>query len=912
MKIVSLVAFSCVCTVAQAESLVYTPASTATSTNRFGRFIYSSENWKTAGGEYKYPATGDLLVYRGGAQLTAQGASGYAANRLSGFVYDGKVTAVSQGTFQLQSGGTGLVLTNTTATASWYLGVNLYGSEEANLYVHSGATWSFQRYFWQNDSGAATLVKRGAGKVQFYDSSRSSSNVRATWKKTRLEGGTFMWCIYGIDGNKYHPDAQMFPVGHDLLFSDRGSGVTFSIHDRDLELKDVTLREDSPLAAPNHVIASHTTTNVNVRIIGTPGLNPMGFGGKLTVRAGLLWNPTSGDNVFVFSNSVSTTQGDLIVSNGTVRLAQGASFSQLNKLALGPGAAFAVEPGAGAGFTATELVLADDEAAITVDLAVLSFTRAVRSGTALADGVYTASNCDWVKGNGYVLVNAALPAQDAWWTNDADHPKALAANVQTNWYGLHLSGEAFALTAGADSSVTLGAGGVDTAGAGALYTVSWPLLLAGSQVWQVGAGDTVALTTNALVLIGGTKWYVNNADSGVLRLDGAKTFPDNLVVSNGWLEARGDESLGAASGTTTFEIYNSSGRKGKLRILPEEGRSEVSFHRDITFHYRKCGDWGDFMTLPANCTVNFHGKMSTSAAGCEGNPWPCHWNYTCPATTVVHWWNTMHAQLNHRFTGGTHYVHKPLTGGDRFGVAAGAKVELLAANNSIGASTGSMEGRLICRVPYALDARSANRLLSLYGTLDLDGHDQAVSVLHKTYAGGVVTSAVPAVLHITRNQFANSDWNVTCTNHNTWVGAAGLSVERTAATYPFVVMARSTSTGTVQVTSGKLVMHAPNGQWPNASEAVVKGGVMALEHGAAFGTNTVVRFVQTGGTYGKLDLAAGVKQRVAALEFDGVAQRTGTWGSSSSAARHKDDARFTGTGVLRVGNNPDPTSFIVR
>lgn len=903
--------FAFVSTAVCAENLYYTPASSLTATNKFGRYVYSSENWKTAAGEYKYPADGDVLVYRGGGQLTAQGVSGYRATHVSGFLYDGSTMAMSQGELQLASGGLGLVVTNTSNTVSWYLGARVYGSDEVPMYVDSGAAWAFQRYFWQSDGGAATLVKRGAGEVKFYDGSKSSSNIRATWKKTRLEAGTFMWCIYGIDGNKDHPDPQMFPVGHEFVFSDRGLGASFSIYDRDLELKDFTLREDSPLAAPNHIFTSRNTTNVNLRIIGTPGLNPMGFGGRLTGRVGLLWKPDSADNVFVFSNSVSTTKGDLIVSNGTMRLAKGATFTQLAKLVIGSGAKFEVETGAGASFLATELVLVDETAKMNVALAALTFEKATRNGVALADGVYTAANCDWVTGSGYVLVNASLPVQEAWWTNDADHPKTLGVNVQTNWYGLHLSGESLALTAGADSSVVIGAGGVDTAGAGSVYTIAWPLLLGASQVWSVGAGDMVSLTTDDLALQGGKTWCVNNADSGVLRLDGAKTLANNLVVSNGWLEVRGDESLGGTAGTTTFELYNSSGRKGKLRILPEEGKNEVSFHRSITFHYKKCGEWGQFMSLPANCTVNFYGKMATSAAGCEGNSWPCHWVYDCPDTTVVNWYGEMYAQLNHGFPGGTHHVWKALTGGDRFSVGTNTKVYLHVTGNKVGAATGSMYGKLYCLAPYALDGRSANQLITMSSTtslIDMGGFDQALTVLHCHYSGyngATITSTTPAFFHIVGNQalLSVTDPGINITNFVQFTGQAGLSMERTSNDRPLVLRNTSSSAGILQVTSSILKLAAPNaqgkwaGSWPNASAAVVKGGRLVLEHKAVFGKTTEMRVSGSG----IVEIPAGVRVKVASLEIDGQPCPAGVYGSSESGAAVQDNTHFAGAGQLRVG-----------
>ena len=49
-----------------------------------------------------------------------------------------------------------------------------------------------------------------------------------------------------------------------------------------------------------------------------------------------------------------------------------------------------------------------------------------------------------------------------------------------------------------------------------------------------------------------------------------------------------------------------------------------------------------------------------------------------------------------------------------------------------------------------------------------------------------------------------------------------------------------------------------------------------------------------------LDLAHGLSDTVAAIHFDGIPQASGTWGSSDSSAKHIDDDRFLGTGMLYV------------
>ncbi len=896
----------CAAFAAQAETLFYSPASTTTGMNEFGRYIYSAENWTNAQGVAKAPADGDLLILRKSEWLTANGRSGANTTaKVAGFVCEGVLPGVSQGLFHLQSGGDGFVLTNTSGSTSWYCGINLYGSEETPVYCHRDTKVSFQRYFWQKDGGASTVVKRGTGTLQFHDTSAYSPGDRATWKKTRLEAGAFLWCLYGSGGQKY--DMQVFPQNHELTFADQGSGVTFSIYDRDCQMDNLTLREASPLAVPNHVITSRDTTNVYLRLYGTPGLNPMGFGGKLTERAGVIWKPDSSDCVFVFSNAVSTTKGGLIVSNGTMRLTNGASFTQLSRVLLASGTSFEITQGSGSGFFTTALELDDATASLTLaPRVVFPCSRATVGGVALADGIYTSSDLAWLKGDGLLLVNTTLPvAADSWWTRETG-PTALAANVQTNWTGVHLTGEALTLTAAEDAMVTLGAGGLDTAETETSvdYLYGWPTYLAASQTWQIRSNTTVEVT-EYVETVGGCTWRVSGG--GSLKLTGAKSFHGDMVVSNATLVATGDESLGGVGGKTTFELL-STVNKGVLRIQPEPGKTEVSFHRPITFHFAVDGEHGKFMYLPADTTVNFYGYMETSIATPHSGPgWPNHWNYDCPASTVVHWYGGMKASLNHKFPGGHHYIHVPLTGGDRFTALGGAVVELLVTGNRIGSASGGVNenAMIYTRAPYALDGRSVNQVLTFTGaaTLDLCGNDQALSILmgsHQDARKATVTSADPAVLHITRNQLIDTSVYSTCTNFVRWTGQAGISVERTG-TYPVVLMSESSSSGTLAVASGQLVLAKSKGSWPNASAAEVKGGTFTLEHSAALGTNTVVRFTGTSGVYGKMELFPGVKQRVAALVVDGVEQPAGYYGSSASPAKTQRDDLFTGEGVLRVG-----------
>jgi len=70
---------------------------------------------------------------------------------------------------------------------------------------------------------------------------------------------------------------------------------------------------------------------------------PTVWWGNFKNGAGLCFNPANGEDSFVFSNTVQTTTGDLVVSNGTVKVTCGAGLPSLNLLAVGPCGKFVLD-----------------------------------------------------------------------------------------------------------------------------------------------------------------------------------------------------------------------------------------------------------------------------------------------------------------------------------------------------------------------------------------------------------------------------------------------------------------------------------------------------------------------------------------------------------------------------------------
>jgi len=900
-----------------AENLYFNPQNTDASCagdkdnpKKFGNKIYYADNWTNAQGVATLPKENDVLYVRVHAGMTCNGGSQVTAG-LGGFFIKNNSMAINQGTLYLKGGGLGFVEQDTGRTRPLYGTLMAKGPGVVPVTIPYGDEFNVQGQI-SGDNGAV-IEKRGAGTLALIDGSNWSSDNRSTLSSFVIKSGQVAWRPTGSRG-EVNPSIQIFPQNHTLVFADDGSsgaaGCSFNIGARDVDMINLTLREEATVTNPKHVFTSLTNTPVYLRMTGTPGLNPMGFGGSMINNVGLSWNPTANDNEFVFSNSVSTTKGGLRVLNGSMRLTKGATFTQLSLLEVASGRSFTVEAGAGGGFSAKKLVLGDATASVSAGRnVILSFNAAEVGGVAVADGVYTSADLGWIKGEGRVRIGSgSLVDTDIYWER-ADGPTELAANSITNYLGVRLSGEPLSFTAGAGAQAFVGAGGFSTSDdKSRTYTWGWPVVIDGANtVFDIKWSDVVSFTED-ISTTAGTKILLDGG--GYCQFVGAKNITGDMEVTNGTIIAVGDDSVGTVGGKTTFHL-TAYWLKGKLVIRTEPGKNVVSFHRPMDFHYWVTGDHQPFLYFPENATVNFYGLMQTTVSplkpGCNG--WPCHWAMSCPSTTVVNWYGGMYAALNHIFPGGTHNIWKALTGGDRFGVGEGATVNLHVTGNRIGAATGNVKGRVNCLAPYALDSRSANQVMVIQSgnaVVDLGGYDQALSIFScnsSNFSNAKVTSETPALLRITGGYTIDSTPSYSMTNFVQFVGGAGLSRDCDAASYPLVLRNTSSSTGMVQVTKGLLKLAAPNaqgnwaGKWPNASAAVVSGGKLVLEHKAAIGTNTVMRLSGSG----KVELPAGVRVKVPSLEINGVAQQTGIYGSTASGATFQDDTHFVGAGTLRVG-----------
>ncbi|MDD6029313.1 MAG: autotransporter-associated beta strand repeat-containing protein [Kiritimatiellae bacterium] len=191
---------------------------------------------------------------------------------------------------------------------------------------------------------------------------------------------------------------------------------------------------------------------------------------------------------------------------------------------------------------------------------------------------------------------------------------------------------------------------------------------------------------------------------------------------------------------------------------------------------------------------------------------------------------------------------------------------------------------------------------SAHVAFNLDGFDQTLCGLREVqtaYAGPNSTRVVstpagkPATL--TLDQRSDTVWG---SSYGFSYIRGPLSLVKKGAK-SFTLDGTNAFTGTTTVEAG-LLKASVLGALGGTTNVVVKGGTLQLAASKALNEQADLRF--PAGSTGKIQLDAGVEQAVQYLFVDDkdVPCAPGTYGSSQSAAAHRDDTRFVGTGVLTV------------
>ncbi|MBO7685937.1 MAG: hypothetical protein J6V72_06120 [Kiritimatiellae bacterium] len=896
-------------------------------------------NWTNAQGVVKTPSSSDVVWFYQAPTNTLNG-RGVAKNvdnaagsgTVGGIVYtNGMNNTVNQGTVTLAAGGLGVKIANNT---TWYAVVDISGTGEVPFDIPSGKTLSVQKSL---TGTTGTLVKRGLGTLVFASQDVSALTGRDfTAAGIRMEGGAFV--IGGSSNGKFKKNTT---AGFTLTFANNDPTEVLNLKYGDLMIENLTIVETEDVNNTGHGFTSSAGWNL-AYLGGTSTVSPMSFTGSFKGSAGLVWAPANADTEIVLKKAAHPTTGGIWVSNGVVRVSEGASFLNLTNVTVhGSGARFAVDASAVRVFPATKFNISDGGKLRVGTGSYMSLVNVTTNGVMVADGVYrgsagpsVAEEVDWIDGPGVVVVGAPVvgaPVAATWNGAGAD----TAATTLANWNGAEalpdlLTGEtAVSVTGGATFTAD-----TDVFAQGFTVGVT-PFTLAPS------AGKTLLIGSGGITGSGGTV-TVGGAGTVVAAVE------QTWVNGSGKIAVAGNVS-GAGSAVTRIH-HAGSGNSPTFA-------AGVTVGGDILFVDTSVAKNGTTsITIPENGSITFDGKvLSTNTASISIK--------TGAGSTVT--FNDLFMSRNSGTMSGSGRIvfNGPMHFRDRPGLASGT-VELHSTGNRLNGNMGTWNGgTLKAMVPYAINKTNTRRQTAYFEnnsedgnvnthinlkdtcTIDLCGNDQSIDQLAMhadgTKSGGHVTSATPATFHLQTSKsywaqhnyrYGFSDYSSISTadgygyeaaDKGYWEGAVNLSYEA-ANGMVRSMMRQSPSTGRVEVVSGRLVflrraatsgetfdlkggssnpyprLANEDGGWTNATAVVVKGGTLELEHRNVFGPQTVVQFVKTSNAYGQIKLADGVRQRVFALEIDGVDQSRGTYGATGSGAQHVNDTLFAGGGVLSV------------
>ena len=490
--------------------------------------------------------------------------------------------------------------------------------------------------------------------------------------------------------------------------------------------------------------------------------------------------------------------------------------------------------------------------------------------------------------------------------------------------GVKVTAANVTLAAEDGAMLALGAGGFTNTAAGTVW--SWPTTLGANQIWYTADGASLTLNaplTGAKDLTfygkGRVDVYSTNTITGTVSVGtdnsvaagtvqvylypGAKLVEDGKNVTVGANYGCGLHLMGGTNNCNfTVGTANSSAPGG---LFVAAGTTNVIAGSFVTQYRNK-----SVMGVAGHLTIR-GGVTATSIQNAQGL-----WSPFGNSATYANGYLKVEG--------------KPLTV-NRLAMDRGT-LELAVAGNK--AETRGLyisgSGILKTSAADAFKLSDSNKVKMTGGTWDLCGIDQGVKLF--CGLGGMVTSETAAKLHVGNSEYfidavfssgkpASSpalDIGTNATVCTTaFTGGAGLSMEGSLDLY---VAGASTSTGTLAVTAGRLVMSKADsnasypgttikkalGAWPNASTVEVAGGTLVVEHEAAFGASTEI--LASGGT---IELAEGVILPAAAIRVTdgngGWTELRGTCGGPESTAANKpkypgsDTYVFTGKGTVIVG-----------
>lgn len=791
--------------------------------------------------------------------------------------------------------------------------------------VNNGATLALKGGLLKTGTSSSWLILNALGTIAFYDTPVNIGNniffcnvtggqavlgvAGNTWGETWLLSGTFR---LGAT-NALPPNAPLW-VGTTM----QADGIM------DLNGYDQTtcqlISYEQPSKAPTAYLTSTRPATLTVdQSVNTVYYRPL---------YGMLGLRKIGTGTLTLSNSLSTTTGDITVTNGTLVVALANSLGNSTNVTV-TGAAARLElkvasciaNDASLSIANNGIVNIGTDLVETVDKLFLDGDQKQRGtwGSSDSDADYTDDVHFTGSGKFLVVSDPPVTPIDALW--DAEGADTFLSTTN-NWagdalpafdgttyakfgtggttatvdravnlYGMEFNRDGNFTVAAGDGVITNGAGGILAAVPNATsraYALSEDLTLAANQVWNItnnGAG-VATLTVSGVISSDNSvvPFSLTKAGSGTLVLTGSNTYEGVTAVDNGIVDIINGKALGSTNGNTVVTCPSGGGLQFSGGIVTDE---------PITFTGDRPSWQPSFVNKAGSNTLN--GLITTIGGVRTG---------TDKGTILVVRGGVTNGDSGSYYlvlnsNGTLAFYDKPLNiGNNTFfcnpSVEGGIVVLGVAGNTW--AETQLYSGLLRLEAINALPALAPLKVgmpAQADGHIDLNGYNQTVCQLEGPPVGkvasGILTSTRPATLTVDQSvsTLYNRPLNGFLSLIKTGTGTLTLSNDLSTTTGDFTV-----SNGTLVVTAASNLGYSTN--------VTVAAGTLTLQTSTAI-TNAANLTIANGGA-AKVNLAAGVTETVRTLYFGNKQQRARSYSASSEHGSQVvvDTEHFAGTGILTV------------
>ena len=431
----------------------------------------------------------------------------------------------------------------------FFKNVNFYapitGVGSKNLHLHSRPNSGASVYFHAPVTAECLYLQQSANSFHFYasittttyTSSASYGDSGAGWAYfyVPMKNGNYFNSAFRKFGckaaNVLDPDAELRWEGYPTTGLVDMMGFDQTVNRLGGTYAYVTSKTTKYPADSARVLTSSTGPATLTMRATESDTTPAIVTGSVTLK----YAPTSSDCVQTFSHRTNTTDGAILVMDGTVKIADGTIFRNVPMIYVGPTATLEIDADNGIEnpFPALRALEVADGGKVKIpDGVALTAARVVYGTTRMPDGVACTSATGWIEGDGSLTPSvAAFASPTVWVTLSGDW------NTAANWSAgvptISLPSQIYGL-AGTETTVTVSS---DTAPSTNLTVradegsvkLCVNALLPFSDAWiSFGKGTTVEVGDGGHIDYDGTLYGSSNTREFVTVADGA-----SVTVKNG-------------------------------------------------------------------------------------------------------------------------------------------------------------------------------------------------------------------------------------------------------------------------------------------------------------------------------------------------------------------------------------------